>query len=169
MSQWYSQVADYFVKLEMAIQELDESIQLIRQLTHDGRYAEIEDAASDLQDSLQRIDQLIVERQSLLEDPQAPAGHRSLRSALSACLRSADTASGLAGNDAEILLDQCVELGERLEGLREHAIALFVCQYHLSETADQFLRLMFPQADATAGLNLGSQNRRGGRLLDQAG
>lgn len=169
MAAWHNKVADYFLKLETAIQHLEESVQQIRQLTQKGRYAEIEDAASELSECLQRLDQLIVDRQSLLEDPQAPVGHRSLRSALGACLRPAGVKFVSDREDASILLDQCTQLGERMEGLREQAIALFVCQYHLSETADQFLQLMFPQADATAGLSMGSQSRRGGRLLDQAG
>lgn len=169
MADWHNQVADYFLKLETAIQHLEESVQQIRQLTQHGRYAEIENAASGLNECLQRLDQLIADRQSLLDDPQVPAGHRTLRSALGARLRPADAGSESGSEDARILLDQCVELGGRMEGLREQAIALFVCQYHLSETADQLLRLMFPQADATAGLSMGSQSRRGGRLLDQAG
>lgn len=169
MTDWHNEVADYFLKLESAIQYLEESVQQIRQLTQNGQYAEIEEAASELNDCLQRLDQLVADRQTLLNDPRVPAGHRTLRSALNADLRSTDTGSESGHNDAKILLNQCVELGERMEGLREQAIALFVCQYHLSETADQFLRLMFPQADATSGMNMGSQSRRGGRLLDQAG
>lgn len=166
MADWNHQVADYLLRLESAIENLDDSIQQIRQLTQKGQYAEIENAASELNACLQRLDQLIADRQSLLDDEQAPAGHRTLRSALTAPLREG---IGSGRRDAKILLDQCVELGGRMEGLREHAIALFVCQYHLSETADQFLRLMFPQADATAGRSMGPQSRRGGRLLDQAG
>lgn len=169
MVDWYNQVAEYFVKLETAIQDLEQSVQQIRSLTQSGRYGEIEQAATELNESLQRLDQLIVERQALLQDAQAPAGHRSLHAALRAGLRPTAGESGARHDDAQFLLDQCAELSGRMEGLREDAIALFVCQYNLSETADHLLRLMFPQVDATGSLNVGSQSRRGGRLLDQAG
>jgi hypothetical protein len=183
MTDWFHQVADYLVRLETTLDTLQTSLQTIRTQTRDGRYGEIEPASESLVEALRQLEQLLGDRQTLLEDPQAPSRQRTLQAVLRQCTsvseqggggndppRAAhDEASDAASDDASVLLDQCLMLSARMERLREETVALFVCQYHLSETAERFLQIMFPQIDATAGMGGSQTQRRGGRLLDQAG
>ncbi len=183
MTDWLYRVADYLVRLETVMDALETSLQTIRTQTREGRYGEIESSSESLVAALQQLEQLLGDRQSLLEDPQGPAQQRTLHAMLR--LYTPDSAAGEASDagaeetspvaspsvshDASLLLDQCATLSARMERLREECVALFVCQYNLSETAQMFLQIMFPQTDASGGTGGRQTQRRGGRLLDQAG
>ena len=164
MTTWLDDLSEYLDQLELTATELADTVQTARSLTKDGAFAALHESTAALQAGLNELETLIEQRRTLLERPDAPRHSYSLREALSHLETDANHR-----RNAEFLLQRCQNLGQQIDQVREDALALFVCQYHLADTTSHFVRLLMPAAERTDTYNRTSRTHQGGGLLDKAG
>lgn len=166
MDLWLDDVADYLLRLSETASRLEASVQTIRDFTRDGAFGALHEATIGLANEMNEAERLVEQRQHLLQRRDAPAGFRTLTAALR-LLSSNDTSRAA---EAAALADHCETLGGQLDLVREQALALFVCQYHLADTTVHLLRLLLPDSDRSGTYGRTSATvARGGGLLDKAG
>lgn len=166
MDPWLDDVANYLLQLGETASRLEASVQTIRDLTRDGAFGALHEATIGLANEMTEAERLLEQRQRLLQRRDAPAGFRTLTAALR--LLSAD--DDPRSSDAAALANRCEALGTQIDLVREQALALFVCQYHLADTTAHLLRLLLPGSDQSGTYGRTSATAaRGGGLLDKAG
>ncbi|QEG42184.1 flagellar export chaperone FlgN [Roseimaritima ulvae] len=164
MTKWLDDLSEYLDQLEAMAGELGETVQTARSLTKDGAFASLHESTTALQQGLTELENLVEQRRRLLDRPDAPAGCYSLREALSQLDADADVR-----HSATFLWQRCQQIGQQIDQVREDALALFVCQYHLADTTSHFLRLLMPAAERSETYSPSAGSHQGGGLLDQAG
>ena len=166
MDAWLDDVADYLLQLSETTARVDASVQTIRDLTSDGAFGALHEATIGLAQEMTETERLVEQRQRLLQRPDAPAGYRTL----TAALQQAAADDGPRSAEAAAMAEQCQTLGGQLDLVREQALALFVCQYHLADTTAHLLRLLLPDSDRAGTYSRTPATApRGGGLLDKAG
>ena len=82
--------------------------------------------------AVDRLEQMVSERENLLTSPDAPSTGGTLSEKLLATRRIREAS----------LAKQAGEIGERVAGTHERAMSLFVCQFHLANFGEDVLRLL---------------------------
>ncbi|WP_153558200.1 hypothetical protein [Roseimaritima sediminicola] len=164
MQPWLDDLSEYLDHLEATSEELDATVQTARSLTRDGAFAALPEATAALQIGLGELEAAIERRRELLDHSAAPPECYSLRQALRQVAQRADHQAA-----ATHLLERCEAIGQQMDQVREAALSLFVCQYHLADTTSHFLRLMLPGTERTETYGRGPTRSHGGGLLDKAG
>lgn len=164
MQAWLEALREYFVRLEESAAELDAAVETADAFTREGAFAGLHEAAAAVEQCLSQMEQRIEQRQQLLARDDAPVRAYQLRQ----CLKALE-GHDLFGTEAAALLKRCDVIEQMIERVREHALSLFVCQFHLMDTNSHFLRLMMPEANLQPSSRLPNRMHRGGGLLDQKG
>lgn len=166
MTNWLDDLTEYLEQLESTASELAAAVETARSLTRDGAFGLLHEATVALQEGLSALEQLIERRRTLLDREDGPAAGRSfsLRAALMALSQQPPQAA-----NAGFLLARCAAVGQQIDEVREDALALFVCHFHLVDTTSHFLRLILPTAEIADTYNPHSRLHQGGGLLDRAG
>ena len=113
--------------------------------------------------AVDRLEQMVAERENLLASPDAPSAGGTLAEKLLATRRIREAS----------LAKQAGELGERVSGTHERAMSLFVCQFHLANFGTDVLQLL-SGAPGTSGYGKSSTARgqsprgHGGGLFNDA-
>src|SRR6056297_1248708 len=163
-TQWLTDLASYLDQIEETAAELNAAVQTNRSLTRDGAFGSLHEATVGLQEGLSVMERLLERRRTLLDRADAPGPAYSLRDALTLLMRqTADEAV------ARSMLERCQALSRQIDQIREDALALFVCQFHLADTTSHFLRLLLPNAEVADTYSPHARAHQGGSLLDQAG
>ncbi|QDS95574.1 hypothetical protein FF011L_43720 [Roseimaritima multifibrata] len=161
---WYEDLTEYLDQMETAVGELNAAVQTTRGLTKDGAFASLPEATVGLRLGLDQLEKLLEHRSALLSRVASDRPVYSLRDALRQAPADADELT-LASE----LLDRCQKLSSEIDLVREEALSLFVCQYHLADTTSHFLRLLLPSTARPQTYNRQPAGQvTGGGLLDEA-
>lgn len=118
---------------------------------------------TELAAAVDRLEQMVAEREHLLTSADAPSGGGTLAEKLLATRRIREAS----------LAKRAGEIGERVAGTHERAMSLFVCQFHLANFGADVLRLL-SGAPGTSGYGTPSTARgqsprgHGGGLFNDA-
>jgi hypothetical protein len=169
---WIDAVDRYLDELNVALQQLRESLDPIGATSRQGDFDQLPELSETMARALAEVEARLQQRQELLtaapvaslialEAPTATAPPRSLEQALRA---RGDTVRG----------ERIAAIRQEVEELRQQVLGLFVFQYHLAETSGQVLHLLASGTNGPATYRSGGTPQRsaappGGGLLDAAG
>ena len=159
---WTSQVENYVETLD----QLAERIDLILDDTRVGTLAikskQIDESTVQLQVALAELEGMVAKRDDLLRLPEAPQDGTTLTAKLKSTFHIDDAR----------LAKRCEEVSQRIKLTHERAVALFVCQFHLSDLTSDILKTISGSQtpDTYKKDSLGSQHRQTGQggLFDEA-
>ena len=129
---WTHRVRDYLDELEelsFVMQGLFEKTQVE---TSDGNPGRIQDSVLALEAKLVDLETKVAQREELIHDPQVPGQGVSLQQ----ILRASDQPEHVQ------LASRAEEVAQTVSETNHHAIALFVCQFHLQDCSSHILRLL---------------------------
>lgn len=163
MDAWLKQLKLYLDQLEATAGELQATIDTTRKLTRDGAFATLPEANASLQAGLTAMEQLLEQRRGLLDELPSPDQCYSLRDALR-------VVAGQSSHRAvaQALQSRCERIERQIDGVREDSLSLFVCHYHLADTATHFLQLLFPDRLRSETYDRETRIGQGGGLLDKS-
>jgi 16S rRNA G1207 methylase RsmC len=159
---WHQRVALYLDDLHNCIEQLNEALYAMRAATTDRVLPQLELSQRRLAETLKSLELMISARHELITAGDAPAAGQSLRE----ILKSA------GGKDSDELAARCKQLAKEVELSRERAVAVFVCQFHLSDLSGHLLTLLRGVPSPNATYQQGGAVRRpiagSGSLLNQS-
>lgn len=159
---WHQRVAVYLDDLQLCLNRLNESLYAMRAATSAMALPPLETSQRQVAKALADLEGLIATRQNLISASDAPGPGISLHDILS---NAGDTVS-------DELAARCGRIATEVELSRERAVAIFVCQFHLSDLTGHLLMLLRGGSSPSATYdNAGSTRRPGtssGSLLNQS-
>ncbi len=159
---WHQRVATYLDQLQSCIEQLNDSLYEMRAATTSMALPQLETSQHQLVKTLADLESLIAVRQELISAVDAPGPGLSLR----------DILNGASGSSSDALAARCKTLAEEVELSRERAIAVFVCQFHLSDLSEHLITLLRGVPRPNATYENGGHARRppasSGSLLNQS-
>ncbi len=158
---WLSRVAQYVDHLDACVEELNDALDETRMGATRRDALEVERSTDRLSNCLIRLESLIAARQALIEADDAPTSGSSLR----------EMVASVPGNDAAQLGLRCAAVARDVDLSRERAVALFVCQYHLTDLTRE-ISLLLRGGETQRFYEDASQSERrpsgGGTLFNKA-
>jgi hypothetical protein len=136
-SSWMDRVSQYLDSLQTCVENLNDALDETRVGTTSLNSKQVGQGTDELSACLQDLERLIAERTQLLSADDVPFAGVSLRDILNRC----------PDPSAAPLADRCAKLSRDVDLSRERAVALFVCQFHLSDLSSHLLALLRSGAD----------------------
>lgn len=159
---WSDRVSEYLEELEQGVAKLDQALVNMRGGTMQLEMGQLHQSHEQLSRALVDMETLIAARESLLNAADAPSVGGSIREILD------------SQDDPffQLLSKRCQQVASRIDASRERALAMFVCQFQLSDLSSTLLSLVsgMPNREGTYGY--GSDLRRpvdrGGSILNKS-
>ncbi len=129
---WSERVLRYVDALETAASEIDGLLRRCRVDTENVQSPEVHATMQGLTAQLARLEELVADREALLEADDAPNHGTTLTEKL------ASTSSHFDNQ----LAKRCHQVSLLVADVNHRAVSLFVCQYHLAEFGSQLIRLV---------------------------
>lgn len=159
---WNSRVAQYTDEMEAIAEKIDLILDDMRVGTSKVDAEEVAASTTQLEASLQELEDMVSNRDQLLRDPDAPPVGLTLTTKLKSTFRIEDAR----------LAKRCTEVSQKIELTHQRAMALFVCQFHLSDLTTDIVKTLAGREQNSTYQNDGkpneSQSSGGGGLFDEA-
>lgn len=169
---WLNRVEAYLDDLEVAADGLARQMKQMKvdqvpeprddskmQRGIDGSLAVSVNAATEqLAECLSELEVKVAQRQLLLKATDAPESGGTLSEKLEA----------VTGPRSRSLHRRCVAISEMMGEINNHALSLFVCQFHLANLTDEVVRLMAGVSEPTTYGNSGKPDTLGGSLFNES-
>jgi hypothetical protein len=160
MKTWNQTVDSYLQRLSTLAYDIDEQLDNLRIGLIEQGPGKMEGNLLSLSQRLQMLEQMVLEREQLLRDPSAPPSGFTLREKLYSTRRFEDAQLAKRGE----------EIVRQIADTQNRAVAMFVCQYHLSQLTADILRTLTGERGAkTYGpKNSSRSSTSGGSLFNGA-
>lgn len=158
---WFARVETYLDEIEPLVAGLDQMLQTMRVETSEMNPEAVQHGHAQLMEALSTLEQKIAQREELLCSEEAPQRGATLTEKL---LQSGSASSRL-------LSDRCRSTSAKIASVNQRAVALFVCQFHLSQLSGEIIRLLAGQTAPTTYQSPSRQQSRenlGGGLFNEA-
>lgn len=143
---WTERVEDYVHQLQQTAETIDLILDETRLSTTQVNSPEVEASTQELVTAIGQLERLVHTRETLLTAADAPAVGITLTEKLFST-RKIDDAR---------LAKHCQTVAKEVETTHQRAVALFVCQYHLSQLGSELLQLL---SGSTAPDTYGQERR----------
>jgi hypothetical protein len=129
---WHTRVRVYVDQLEQISKAIESILEQTKVETTEVDTDQVEQSTVRLEHALAELEERIAQRESLLKARDAPVAGLTLTEKLKSTLHI---------DDAH-LARRCEDVAAMIASTNQRAVALFVCQYHLSEFSTEVVRLL---------------------------
>ncbi|MEM1070163.1 MAG: hypothetical protein AAGI63_14770, partial [Planctomycetota bacterium] len=156
---WPERVQTYIDRLELAANGISELLESCRVDTETVNTPKVQATMQLLTQQLSELEQLVAEREGLLDADDAPGHGHTLAEKLQA-----------ASGHHDPLAKRCQQVSHLVADVNHRAVSLFVCQFHLAEFGKQLIRLVAGEQTTETYTADGEVSKPGpgGGLLDEA-
>lgn len=154
---WNQRVSQYLDQLETASESIDLLLDDMRISTTQVQHEQLDESTKTLLSTIDDLAKLIQKRETLLHDADAPAHGLTLVDKLLSTHHIEDAR----------MAKRCQKVAATVETTHERAVALFVCQYHLTNLSSDLVRLLSGERTPPT-YSKGQSNHRGGLFNEAA-
>ena len=155
---WRERVEKYVDHVEQIATSIHEILETTKVETSQVETESVEGSMNRLRQELAKLEDKIVERETLLNAADAPAKGCSLTEILN---------SGRHVDDAR-LAKRCVDVARQITEANQRAISLFVCQFHLADLSGELIRVLTRTLPPPTYETKGTPDATGGGLFNEA-
>ncbi|TWT82625.1 hypothetical protein CA13_40880 [Planctomycetes bacterium CA13] len=159
---WSQRVTKYVDELEQVAETIEMILSQTRIVTTELDAPGVNHNQIELVTAVGQLESMVASRETLLAADDAPSKGTTLVEKLASSRSQADT----------VLMNRCQEVSAIVSTAHQHALSLFVCQYHLANFSGDIVRMLSgtdaPPTYRSSAAGNESRQHGGGRLFNDA-